>query len=438
MLVRVLGSILAALNAGDGVERGADGSPVAFRIWKAGPNVTDHGVHVFSPESGKKLLAEQAARGNLYSIDVDHMSLSPDAPPESRKAVGWHRLDVRAGELWAVDVQWTDAVRGGLTKDPPEWRYFSPAYDVAKKTGEIVSYANTALTNNPATWSVTALATATANRGTRTMDMKAIAAALFGDDDDKKKEARESIAKMSELEKKAWKAYKAASLDEGEEPKKDDPKEEKKAGAETPKEEPKEEKKAGEDPPKEEAAKAAVAATKVEADLLKTIGDQGKRLLELETVKAKGEIEAILAVRPDLTEKQLAHLRTKSDPKEVQTLVDLIEAPVLDTAAAAKVQATRGSHSGTEEVRASKLTGHDAEELAERFGRQTTPSTPHWGDGIKASRNEKVYPTTDKAEALKILAKRKASPAVGRPPISSNLDHARRLDAQRAGTGGAS
>jgi Mu-like prophage I protein len=150
--------ILASMTMTDGVERAADGTPTAFRIWKAGSNATDYGDHLFTERSARALLEEQKDRGNLYSIDVDHLSLSEEAPPESRKAVGWHQLAVRNGELWAVNVVWTSLVRPGLTSDPPEWRYFSPAYDVDKSTLEIVGYLNTALTNNPATHAVTALA----------------------------------------------------------------------------------------------------------------------------------------------------------------------------------------------------------------------------------------------------------------------------------------
>jgi hypothetical protein len=142
----------------DGVERGPDGAPIAFRIWRAGSNPTDKGDTVFSPRSAEFLMADQAKRGNLYSIDVDHLSVLQTAPPESRKAVGWHRLEVRGGELWAVDVKWTDAVREGLKTDPPEWRYFSPAYVRDDKSSEVLAYLNTALTNNPATWNVAELA----------------------------------------------------------------------------------------------------------------------------------------------------------------------------------------------------------------------------------------------------------------------------------------
>ncbi|MDP9033220.1 MAG: phage protease [Myxococcota bacterium] len=151
------------LLATDGVERGPTGAPRAFRIWKAGANPTDKGVHCFTARSAKLLLDEQATRGNLYSIDVDHLSVDNLlAPPEARKAVGWHTLDARDGpngpELWATNVEWTEAVRSGLESSPPEWRYVSAAYNINKASGEIVSYHNLALTNNPAAWQVTALA----------------------------------------------------------------------------------------------------------------------------------------------------------------------------------------------------------------------------------------------------------------------------------------
>ncbi|MDB4992950.1 MAG: hypothetical protein JWM74_382, partial [Myxococcaceae bacterium] len=175
-----------------------DGAPTEFRIWHSGNNPTDKGDSVFSKRSAEALSKEQARRGNLYSIDVDHMSLNPIAPPESRKAVGWHRLEVRDDEkgdpeLWAVDVEWTDVVKAGLEKKPPEWRYFSPAYDVDKKTREVIAYLNTALTNNPATWSVTALASRVGSTRSTRMKFKDVMAALAGDDEEKKAAAMAAI-----------------------------------------------------------------------------------------------------------------------------------------------------------------------------------------------------------------------------------------------------
>jgi phage I-like protein len=186
--------------------------PTAFRVWKFGPNPTDKGTHIFTRRSAELLMQAQALRGNLFSIDVDHMSLNQTSPPESRKAVGWHRLECRGTDvepdLWVCTAEWTDTVRGGLTKSPPEWRYFSPAYDV-NKDGEIVGYLNTALTNNPATWDVAALASmltpttrpaavlATSQPGNTTMNYKQMRAALLamaGDDEDKKAVAEKCIA----------------------------------------------------------------------------------------------------------------------------------------------------------------------------------------------------------------------------------------------------
>jgi hypothetical protein len=131
-------------------------------------------------------------------MDINHLSLKADAPLENQRAVGFFSLEVRAGELWATGCVWTDLVRDGLTKDPPEWKYFSPAYDVDVETGEVVSFLNCALTNTPATHHVTALATRRAAKRANRMDEKKKAALLaaieaaFADDDkapDSKKDA---------------------------------------------------------------------------------------------------------------------------------------------------------------------------------------------------------------------------------------------------------
>ena len=412
---RIHGSILAALTAGDGVERGADGAPTAFRIWKAGPNPTDMGVHHFTAKSAELLMAEHEARGNELSFDVDHMSLNVEAPIENHAAVGWHKLEARGEppEFWAVECRWTDAVKAGLTKDPPSWKYFSPAYDVSKETGEIVGYLNCAVTNNPATWSVTALATAQHARGH--MNLSAIAAALFGDDDDKKKEARAQVAGMNELEKKAWKAYQKAALDDEEKPKDgeeaatatDEPTDEQKKAAA---------KAAADDEEKKKAAVAATASADTAA-LLAKLGESDRRLAGLEAVKEKGDREKILAARPDLTKAQREFLE-KKPVDELAGLLALIPAPEADPAAAARVTATRGSHDGTQEVRAARLPPAENKELRERFGLSDEKATVHWGGPgsatTTASRNDRVFPTITKAEAKRMLAARGAALPYGR------------------------
>lgn len=147
------------------VERPMPGAaPTAFRIWHAGDNASDDGPDVFSERSAALLMQEQRDRGNLYSMDFDHLSLTDNRPAEAGRASGWHRLEVRRdedgdAELWAVDVEWCADAKAGLEERPPRWRYFSPAFDVDPETREVVCYVNTALCINPATWHNNQLAT---------------------------------------------------------------------------------------------------------------------------------------------------------------------------------------------------------------------------------------------------------------------------------------
>lgn len=145
------------------VERVAAGrAPSAFRIWAYGPNACDGKPVVFSERSAAALVAEQRDRGRLYSFDFDHRSIMPDVSPTAAKAAGWHAIEVREHEgkpeLWASACAWTEEARAGLESDPPEWRYYSPAFEVDPKTREVISYVNCALTNNPLTHGIPALA----------------------------------------------------------------------------------------------------------------------------------------------------------------------------------------------------------------------------------------------------------------------------------------
>lgn len=308
----VVAAFALAFNE-EGVERPAPGAaPTAFRIWRAGPNRTDMGVHVFSPGSAQRLMSDQAVRGNRFSIDADHLSLSKTAPPESRKAVGWHRLEVRQSpegpELWAVDVEWTDAVRAGLEKDPPEWRYFSPAYKTDPDTREIVSYLNTAITNNPATHHVTELATLQAASRT-SMDYKEMAAAFFGDDDEKRAAAKDSYAKMSEAERKAFKAaWRAAQEHAFEDAKAAEGDGDGDEGDKKPEKKPEAAARATEDGEAKEARQAASAAD-TETD---TVAALAARLQTLEAAAAaraeSDERKTLLATRPDLAPEVVAWL----------------------------------------------------------------------------------------------------------------------------------
>lgn len=143
---------------------GAGKAPTAFRIWAYGTNHVDGKPVVFSERSAEALLAEQTSRGRLYSFDFDHRSILPNVTPEAGKAAGWHALEVREHEgkpeLWATSCDWTAEARAGLEAEPPEWRYFSPCFGADEDTREVLSYVNCALTNNPLTHGIPALASA--------------------------------------------------------------------------------------------------------------------------------------------------------------------------------------------------------------------------------------------------------------------------------------
>ena len=157
---------LAELAAGRAlVERPGPGkAPTAFRVWAHGPNTCDGMTVDFSERSAEKLLAEQTSRGRLYSFDFDHRSMLSDVSSEAAKAAGWHVLDVREHdgkpELWAMSCDWTEEARAGLEATTPEWKYFSPCFETDPKTREVTSYVNCALTNNPLTHGIPALASA--------------------------------------------------------------------------------------------------------------------------------------------------------------------------------------------------------------------------------------------------------------------------------------
>jgi hypothetical protein len=317
--------------ASDGVERAVmGGPPTAFRIWRAGDNTTDHGETRFTERSAVLLMEEQARRGNRYSFDINHLSLDKTAPLENQRGVGFFALQVRDGDLWAFDCEWTDTVRAGLSKDPPEWKYFSPAYDVDAETGEVVSFLNCALTNTPATWGVTALATRRA-KGTR-MKWSDIKAALEGDDEDAKASAYATIA--------------AAFPDKGDDDKGDGDGDKKKDGADDApdsKKAPKADKKdSADDAPdsKKDAAKASVVASQDKA-----LATALARIAALEAKDETAERAAVMAGR-EMT-KVLADSLSKLPLATVKTICAGLPVKVKkDLAADAKVTATRGDTQG--------------------------------------------------------------------------------------------
>lgn len=349
---------LRAAIAFDGVDRNEpDGPPTAFRIWRAGDNTTDHGPTFFTERSAALLLEQQARRGNRYSIDVNHLSLDKSAPLENQRAVGWFDIEVRGGELWAVNVEWSDTVRGGLTKTPPEWRYHSPAYDVDANTGEVLSLTNLAITNNPATWSVTALASCGAQRSVSRMKLEDIKAAFEGADDEKKAAAWAAIAKAM------------ASSDSDGDGDKDKPADEKKDSKKAAGDEP--EKKDAEDAPekKDGADEPEKKDTKATSDVASVLAAQDARLRKLEAENAtlrKGkeddERKALIASR--VMSRELASALASKPLAVVKDICAAMPVKVeTDTKSTETVTATRGASQNTP-----ALPAEEKAELDRRMG----------------------------------------------------------------------
>jgi hypothetical protein len=415
------------ISASSDVERSEDGVPTAFLIWHEGSNITDHGEHFFTKESAKTLIASAAARKNRFSIDVDHMSLNEKAPPENHKAVGWFDIEVRNGNLWAVNVEWTDAVRSGFTKSVPEWKYFSPAYETKKKTGEIARLLNMAVTNNPATWDVTTLATSSTEKTMEDYDKMSLAEciAAFGEQKDESKKAALSKAIRAK--------FAAAFPDEGE--KKDEPKKEEKKASDG--EEKKEEKKAAEPPPpeKKEEKKASADDDEKKAESIAasalTKFEAGKKAAE-----EKAQRDLILAALPEGDRATYADFSLE----QLSRVVKRHHASVLENFAAAGTavhtlgKGDENTRSGTAET--SKQTvideGGNAISLATFLDRKMgTMPKETWFTRESADRKFQMNPNATPEDAKRYLASLAAEQKKG----ATETEALQRVHANQKGIG---
>lgn len=136
--------------------------PKEFRIFAAGENDSTKGTVTFDEKAARAVMRAYERQGVDVMIDLEHLSLDPDAPAYDPDARGWCKLEVRNGELWAVDVRWTP--EGARRLREKRQRYISPAfYD--DKSGRVTEIANVAIVAMPATHNAPALVAA--NRAAR-------------------------------------------------------------------------------------------------------------------------------------------------------------------------------------------------------------------------------------------------------------------------------
>ena len=130
--------------------------PREFRLFRAGSNRTSKGTFLFDTEAARSVMAAYRQAGTDVMIDLEHQSLSADASarPDSADARGWFKLELRNGELWAVNVTWTPD--GARRLSERTQRYISPTFlhdalpDGSKRVVELL---NVALVAMPATHS---------------------------------------------------------------------------------------------------------------------------------------------------------------------------------------------------------------------------------------------------------------------------------------------
>lgn len=146
-----------ALDSG-ALARGEDGLPVEFRLFKAGENETSKGVFLFDAKAADLVMAAARDRAVDYQIDLEHLALDTESRAFDPDARGWFQLDVRNGELWAVNVKWTPD--GARRLSEKTQRYISPAF-LADEERRVIEIINIALCAMPATHGAPALVAAT-------------------------------------------------------------------------------------------------------------------------------------------------------------------------------------------------------------------------------------------------------------------------------------
>lgn len=90
-------------------------------------------------------------------IDLEHLSLDQESESFDPDARGWARLELRDGELWAVDVKWTEDGARRLAEKTQ--RFISPTF-FFDDDGRVTKILNIALTAMPATHDIAPLVAA--------------------------------------------------------------------------------------------------------------------------------------------------------------------------------------------------------------------------------------------------------------------------------------
>lgn len=123
--------------------------PTEFLLLKAGWNNRTAGAVLFDDKAAASVMADFEAAGVL-PIDLEQQSANTSATvdPTARDARGWFRLEVRDGDLFAIDVRWGPDGAARVLEHRQRYAVPNLAYD--KETMRVTRVLGAALVNMPA------------------------------------------------------------------------------------------------------------------------------------------------------------------------------------------------------------------------------------------------------------------------------------------------
>lgn len=241
--------------------------PSEFRLFRRGLNTTSKGDVIFDDAAAESVMAAYAQHGTDVQIDLEHLSLDTESKAYDPDARGWCQLELREGELWAVNVKWTPD--GARRLNDRAQRYISPTF-FADADGRVASVLNLALTALPATHEPAALIAA--NRLPKKLNMRP-------------EDIRKAIEALKEENGDAALAILESALVAaagGEEMEEPDTEEPAASEAEAPSEEPREEELAQQDAVKALRALSVITGTADTDEIVTLAASWAKRIADVE------------------------------------------------------------------------------------------------------------------------------------------------------------
>lgn len=123
--------------------------PTEHRIWKAGLNTDTNGYNVlFDDVAAEMVMSAYDKHGVDLIWDLEHLSLDDEHPNYDPDARASCQLEVRNGELWATNIQWTP---DGAERLRNRTQRFPSAAFLQDKDGRPTRVFNIGLVSMPAT-----------------------------------------------------------------------------------------------------------------------------------------------------------------------------------------------------------------------------------------------------------------------------------------------